>query len=222
MASVAQITPPEEVTEEVGTGEISEEPKAEEQNSGQGNEKLIYVMIILAVVALGAALAFLVISKKKKEEKESSEKVQIEEPQKKEISKVKASDDAGEDSNTPTQAAKEEELLPIQKETEEPKKRQITFSLIKMGLGQTDVYTAVCENEILIGRSKNADICIGDDKQLSGRHCKVRKEGNKYYIKDLDSTNGTVLNGVPIEEETPLMQDDVIFIGAFEYRITWE
>lgn len=208
MASVAEVSQPEEVKETVAE-EVSVEPIAEVQEEpAEENEKLIYIFIILIIMALGGIVAALVIGKKKKETEIETE------------SKEKAIAPAIEDTVLSTEAA-EDEILPTQKE-ELPQSSKTTISLIKMGLGATDVYSAVCDATILIGRSKNADITITDDKQLSGRHCEIRKAGNKCYIRDLDSTNGTILNGLPIEEEMPLLQDDVIYIGSFEYRVTWE
>ena len=75
---------------------------------------------------------------------------------------------------------------------------------------------------VTIGRRKNADLVIAEDLQVSGQHCKLILDGDGLYIQDLESTNGTFLNGVPLIEKTRLSQDDILFIGSFEYRISWE
>ena len=56
-----------------------------------------------------------------------------------------------------------------------------------------------------------------DDPSVSGRHAQLQLTGEIYRIKDLDSTNGTRVNGVPITE-TGLRFDDRIRFGAVEAR----
>ncbi|MSR64495.1 MAG: FHA domain-containing protein [Verrucomicrobiae bacterium] len=45
-----------------------------------------------------------------------------------------------------------------------------------------------------IGRSTMADVSIPDDERMSRVHCEIRREGGHYYIRDLDSKNGTWVN----------------------------
>ncbi len=47
---------------------------------------------------------------------------------------------------------------------------------------------------ILIGRSKDNDIQI-EDRFVSRQHLKINRKGNRYFVKDLKSTNGTFVNG---------------------------
>ena len=56
------------------------------------------------------------------------------------------------------------------------------------------VYTLDEEREYKIGRSKDADIQLKDIK-VSRLHTKITVKGNKYTITDLDSKNGTYVNG---------------------------
>lgn len=41
----------------------------------------------------------------------------------------------------------------------------------------------------------SADGIIGFNRYISSPHCEITHENNKWYIKDLDSTNGTFVNG---------------------------
>jgi serine/threonine protein phosphatase PrpC len=50
---------------------------------------------------------------------------------------------------------------------------------------------------LVIGRSPGADIVIGDDF-VSGRHARISPVGADVVLEDLDSTNGTFLNGARI------------------------
>lgn len=70
--------------------------------------------------------------------------------------------------------------------------------------------------EVSIGRGKNCNIVI-DDKKSSRKNAVIVKEGNRWIIRDLDSANGTYVNGNQIKEHV-LEADDVIQIGATELQ----
>lgn len=65
---------------------------------------------------------------------------------------------------------------------------------------------------VTIGRSSEADVRI-DDRFSSGIHCRVHTRGNVYYVEDMDSTNGTYVNGGELRGEAPLHDMDEIQIG---------
>jgi len=70
---------------------------------------------------------------------------------------------------------------------------------------------------ITIGRAAEADLRI-EDRFASGIHCRVHNRGNSYFVEDLDSTNGTYLNGADLNGEAPLNDMDEIRIGDTELR----
>jgi|ERR1700736_4423143 len=69
---------------------------------------------------------------------------------------------------------------------------------------------------VTIGRAPDNAIVI-DDPSVSGRHAHLELSGETYRIKDLESTNGTRVNGHPITE-TALRFDDRIRFGAIDAR----
>ena len=69
---------------------------------------------------------------------------------------------------------------------------------------------------IAIGRRPDNNIVL-DDKFVSGRHAVVGFEQGRYYIEDLKSSNGTLLNGKPVQRST-LDDGDTIRIGPLEIR----
>jgi predicted component of type VI protein secretion system len=73
------------------------------------------------------------------------------------------------------------------------------------------------ERLITIGRAPDNMIVI-DDPSVSSRHAQLELTGETYRIKDLDSTNGTRVNGIPITESA-LRFDDRIRFGAVEARL---
>ncbi|MDI3310561.1 MAG: FHA domain-containing protein [Thermoanaerobacterium sp.] len=46
----------------------------------------------------------------------------------------------------------------------------------------------------------------------------IRKKGKKYIIQDLNSTNGTFVNGKRVKNIARLKNEDVIKLGNEEYR----
>lgn len=64
---------------------------------------------------------------------------------------------------------------------------------------------------VIIGRSKKSDVPIRDTI-LSRKHCAIVSTESSYRIVDLKSSNGTFLNGSPVERAS-LSYDDVIEIG---------
>ena len=67
---------------------------------------------------------------------------------------------------------------------------------------------------VVIGRSKDCDIQISDPN-ASRRHAEVRQEGAAYWLIDLDSTNGSSVNGHRTAR-SKLESGDVITIGSTE------
>ncbi len=71
----------------------------------------------------------------------------------------------------------------------------------------------VGKDEVVIGRSKKADIVLLDDG-ISRQHCRIVKlPGGEAFIEDLDSTNGTYINGTQIKSHI-LKDGDKIQVGS--------
>jgi transcriptional regulator with GAF, ATPase, and Fis domain len=54
-------------------------------------------------------------------------------------------------------------------------------------------------DEAVIGRDIAATICL-NSRSASRRHCIIRREGDQYLIRDMGSSNGTLVNGLPVTE----------------------
>jgi hypothetical protein len=72
------------------------------------------------------------------------------------------------------------------------------------------------DEAITIGRGPDNTIVV-NDPSISTHHAQLLLEGDTYRLKDLDSTNGTRLNGKPVTEAV-LRFDDRIRFGAAEAR----
>src|SRR5690606_34457838 len=77
------------------------------------------------------------------------------------------------------------------------------------GLGRrADIGTA----PVLVGRSSEADLVLAH-KSVSRAHCRIRSDGDAYYLGDLGATNTTRLNDVPLAGERVLSDGDQITVG---------
>jgi len=75
-------------------------------------------------------------------------------------------------------------------------------------------------DETVLGRSINCDVVIEDDDEASSRHCFLSCENGTVFVQDMGSTNGTLVNGVPILVRHALVDGDLILVGRTEVRIT--
>lgn len=66
--------------------------------------------------------------------------------------------------------------------------------------------------EFVVGRSGKAELCI-DEPALSRQHATFERRGTEYVVRDLDSRNGTFLNGVRIHSAI-LRGGDAIQVGS--------
>lgn len=75
---------------------------------------------------------------------------------------------------------------------------------------------SLTSDETTIGRRFANDIHI-DNLGVSGSHAKVLMIGGNAFIEDLNSTNGTYVNGNRIDKK-PLSDGDVITVGKYQLR----
>ena len=69
----------------------------------------------------------------------------------------------------------------------------------------------------IIGRAKDAGICLADSLVSKHHACIIRRNG-MLVVEDMGSENGTVVNGEPIEQYA-LQPGDVIRIGVSEFFV---
>lgn len=90
-----------------------------------------------------------------------------------------------------------------------------TLSTVTVGDTMHDI--ALKGERVLIGRLSDCDICI-EDANISRSHAAFVREGDGWAIEDLDSTNGTFLNG---ERVTHVRLRDGDNVGVGASRLTY-
>ena len=68
-----------------------------------------------------------------------------------------------------------------------------------------------------VGRSKEADVRI-DDRYASSIHARVFSREGRFFAEDMNSTNGTLLNGATLQGEAELIDGDSVQIGDTVFR----
>lgn len=86
---------------------------------------------------------------------------------------------------------------------------------VKVNKGNFTVGQFELKNKfVTIGRHTSNDISL-NDSTASGEHAKITTVMNTSYIQDLDSTNGTFLNGQKVKTHV-LHTNDIITIGEHD------
>lgn len=87
-------------------------------------------------------------------------------------------------------------------------------SLIIISGKQRGEYLPLGQRTSVIGRSESLPLQVLDDG-VSRRHFRIvfNKDSGKYYVEDMNSKHGTLINMRRITEKTPLSEGDQITVG---------
>jgi len=100
-----------------------------------------------------------------------------------------------------------------------PQARVVIRHLSGSKINQVEQFPLKDLHEITIGRDPSSDIAYDQrrDDVVSRRHAAIRLEGEgddlAFWLRDLNSSNGTLLNGTPVADEVDLLPEDTIELG---------
>ncbi|MGI6230632.1 MAG: FHA domain-containing protein [Tractidigestivibacter sp.] len=72
---------------------------------------------------------------------------------------------------------------------------------------------------VVVGRSPSSDIVI-DEPYVSATHARFTIQGPALVLEDLNSTNGTMVNGHPIDQPVTLRDADEVQVGDTIMRVS--
>lgn len=121
-------------------------------------------------------------------------------------------DNAAEDNADIAENAEEDEAAPPEPEKTAPKAR-VSFT----GQNNSDVKFVEFSKSATIGRRNTNDLIISD-KAVSGNHCELTFVDGKVYIEDMNSTNGTFIDGERISRKE-LKNGDIIILGKMSFKV---
>jgi hypothetical protein len=73
---------------------------------------------------------------------------------------------------------------------------------------------------VVIGRGGECQLVL-PERQVSREHIRIYREGGDYYLQDLDSKNGTWINGVQLPGETVQLRDGDEINIAMAVKLTF-
>ena len=71
---------------------------------------------------------------------------------------------------------------------------------------------------VTIGRAKDCD-CVLAEPTVSRLHAELRRDGERWLLRDLGSRNGTRVNGLRVLEATEVRPGDRVALGDARYRL---
>ena len=71
--------------------------------------------------------------------------------------------------------------------------------------------------ETRLGRDAENTIVL-HDAAASAQHARLHRKNGTWWLEDLDSRNGTMLNDLPLTKPTTLTEGDIIAIGGARFR----
>lgn len=193
--------------------DISPEPVIEEDAASDTN--YLPFLIIGGMIALIIAITVVVVLLLKKNKRKVSEFESIDDNLLKELQ-----------SNIGNSDTKTEVISSFQvRNSEDGSTVMIWNQDVTYQVVLTDIHSPAksfqvpLNKSIIIGRKSGlCDIALEYEKSVSGRHCEINVREGKFYVKDLQSSNGTYLNGSKVLTETEIYSGNTLKFGRLEMR----
>lgn len=116
-------------------------------------------------------------------------------------------------------------VAPAADSPEPPVRGGIRLRLTVTGPGRDDRERVVTlrDRHVAGRRAPDEALRFPEDAHMSARHCELSVEEGAIMLRDLDSSNGTIVNGVPVLAGQRYRVDDgdVIRIGETELRVAF-
>jgi hypothetical protein len=77
--------------------------------------------------------------------------------------------------------------------------------------GRERLFEGMCP--LTIGRDKNVEVVL-TDPEVSRRHARLETQGGVVFVRDLESSNGTFLNGQRLRSAIETREGDTIDVGT--------
>lgn len=91
-----------------------------------------------------------------------------------------------------------------------------TYTLHVLG-GDLDGQSIVVDHDLVVGRSTTCDLFV-PDRRMSRLHARIFLDGGRLFVEDLESHNGTFVNGKRVTREA-LYPADIVRIGGSQFEV---
>jgi predicted component of type VI protein secretion system len=94
---------------------------------------------------------------------------------------------------------------------------------LEVAHNRANVKRVVLQRDTLIGRSTQCNLRIAS-KLVSRRHCKITLNGRQVFVRDLQSSNGTFIDGrrIDAEQDVPLDSGSELSIGGVKFVVHYD
>lgn len=184
---------------------LTEEKSVSVSGAIQASNSWIWIVLVCAIVVITVVLLVILLilkSSKKEDFEQTNDTVQ----------------------QVPQQASNhvvEYQSAPAIHEKHHVKAEHVTRVRLRIKTGRTSEQNIETNlvSSLIVGRSDTCDIYI-DDTKLSRQHFVIESDGMNLYIMDLQSRNGTTLNGIRVNSRQILRSGDKIAAGLSDIHIT--
>jgi pSer/pThr/pTyr-binding forkhead associated (FHA) protein len=83
---------------------------------------------------------------------------------------------------------------------------------------ETNTERELDSTPVTIGRAPDNDLSIDADEFASVHHARIEPKRDGVWVRDLESTNGTFVNGVKLTRARKLEPGDIIRVGETDLR----
>lgn len=199
-----------EEAEEKARKEEEEKKKTELEKQKQEKKEKVQMIIVIAagVCGLAAVIVLIVVAVKLNSSKKQK---------KDKYADFKLPDDINLD-GTQILAACEE---PIDFDATQVLVSQMKVHRVRLtDLADTKrIFEKPLNRPVVIGRSKEqSDIVVDYDKSVSGKHCLMEESRGAVFLKDLNSSNHTYLNGTMVTDAVKIKGGDTIKVGKTTFK----
>ena len=127
-------------------------------------------------------------------------------------------------SDAPRRGRRGEEDYPREREDRPRRKKKRQWKIVLEDIDSWDKYTFTFYETVGIGRGKDGSMYekylpVAGDGRVSKLHCVIIHRGDKLYLKDEGSRNGTYLNGERLDGPTVIQRDDIIGVGETRFEV---
>jgi ABC-type multidrug transport system ATPase subunit/ABC-type multidrug transport system permease subunit len=101
----------------------------------------------------------------------------------------------------------------------DPRRSQLATDKSKESRSGSSKAISFSGREMTFGRSPDCDQVL-DFPMISWKHARMIRTGSSLIVEDLNSTNGTFVNGLALDASAPVNPGDTISLGSFSFVLT--
>lgn len=180
---------------------------------------LLFILLVILTLILIGAVVFYIIYVKRKHEREIGNVVDMQNQQMQKAEGEIMRQQQELNAYRMQQAKQEEREAQVKAEQERERLMNLMrsknlYPRLQYIVNGESLSYEIHQLETIIGRTtKQADVVISDDT-VSRRHALIVFDGEHFLISDCNSTNGTIVDGVPVTQPMPLRDHSLINLGS--------